>query len=83
MMALLLHRFDATSDGLNVCRYFALRNANGAALADGLATAHARGVMRRDLKIANKFNGDGAVKKQGFIRISYPVGRRESYAYEI
>jgi len=31
---------------------------------------------------ANRSNGDGAVKKQGFNRISYPVGRRESYAYE-
>jgi len=33
--------------------------------------------------IANRCNGDGAVKKQGFSLISYPVGRRESYAYEI
>ena len=32
---------------------------------------------------ANICNGDGALKKQGFNRISYPVGRRESYAYEI
>ena len=32
---------------------------------------------------ANICNGDSAVKKQGFIRIPYPVGRRESYAYEI
>jgi len=43
-----------------------------------------RSVQRETLHAdnANICNGDGAVKKQGFSRISYPVGRRESYAYE-
>jgi len=33
--------------------------------------------------IANGCNGDGAVKKRKPFGVSYPVGRRESHAYEI